>query len=494
MGRINHIKNTGGYLVEEIIKELRSEFNKRKDNLQEDNIRIHIIANTFLECYGYDTKKCIYEAPTGKGYCDMLVPTIGDKALAIEVKTGKRALKIKDIDQVKRYADDKQQRFAILSNGYEYVLLDFNIKSAPIIDGDALKSYVVFWFNIFMARGQELTELKYFKYLSFENLYKRQSALFYCDVAQYREWKLEQGMKQVSWRVYQSTLYSFYDYYSQKVLYQKPFEPEGKRAYETLGMDSIKGFIKERKRGAENISKDTVNNNHTHIYNMLYELKKHGRIGYICLDDSRKQNLVEYEETEQKKNYDTIKTEDIQEVINFLKQGRNSTRDIVLFLLTVTLGLERSQLLELTWNNFDSNFKHIIVDGRKIELCLILQRYLARLYKEKRQNRVKIPHVLQIYYNKQYKPMREWNINDIFDNFAKITNDEKWKNYSPKYVRSCLIKTLFATGYSLEDIIYITGIDIKNLANLIDTDEILERKSEKVNWKQLYNGILCEKA
>ena len=73
--------------MEEIIKELRNEFNKRKDNLQEDNIRIHIIANTFLECYGYDTKKCIYEAPTGKGYCDMLVPTIGDKAIVIEVKT-----------------------------------------------------------------------------------------------------------------------------------------------------------------------------------------------------------------------------------------------------------------------------------------------------------------------------------------------------------------------------------------------------------------------
>ena len=98
-----------------------------------------------------------------------------------------------------------------------------------------------------------------------------------------------------------------------------------------------------------------------------------------------------------------------------------------------------------------------------------------------------------VFYNKQYKPMKEWNINDVFDNFAKITNDEKWKNYSPKYLRCCLIKTLFATGYSLEDIIYITGIDIKNLANLIGTDEILERKNSKISWKQLYDGILCEK-
>ena len=263
------------------------------------------------------------------------------KAIAIEVKTGKKPLKIKDIDQVRGYADSKQQRFVILSNGYEYVLLDFGIDTEPVIDGDASKSYVVFWFDIFQARGKERTELKYFKYLKFENMCKRQSSLFYCDIAQYREWKLEQGMKQVSWNAYRCTLYQFFDFYSKKVLYKNQFEAEGKRAYEIIGMDSIKEFIKERKRNSENVSRDT------------------------------------------------IKAEDIHEVIKFLKQGRNSTRNTVLFLLTVTLGLERSQLLKLTW-----------------------------------------------------------------DNFAKITNDEKWKNYSPKYLRCCLIKTLFSTGYSIEDIIY----------------------------------------
>lgn len=478
--------------MEEIIKELRNEFNRRKDNLQEDNIRIHIIANTFLEYYGYDTKKCIYEAPTGNGYCDMLVPTIGNNAVVIEVKTGKKPLIERDIEQVKRYVSNKKQRYAILSNGYEYVLLDFDIKSEPVIEGESLKSYVVFWFNIFKARGRELTELKYFKYLNFENLCKRQSTFFYSDIAQYREWKLEQGMKPISWNSYRCTLYQFFDFYSQKVLYKQPFETEGKRCYEILGMDSIKKFITERKRDSENISRDTINNNYTHIYNMLYELKKHGKIGYIGLDDSRKQNLVEYEELEQKKTYETIKTEDIHEVIRFLKQRRNSTRDIVLFLLTVTLGLERSQLLELTWDDFGGSFKYIIVDGRKIELCRILQKYLSQLYKEQKQNRVKKPYVLQLYYNKQYKPMKEWNINDIFDNFAKITNDEKWKNYSPKYLRCCLIKTLFSTGYSIEDIIYITGIDIKNLSNLIGTNEILERKNSKISWNKLYDGVLCE--
>lgn len=161
-------------------------------------------------------------------------------------------------------------------------------------------------------------------------------------------------------------------------------------------------------------------------------------------------------------------------------------------MLTVTLGLERSQLLELTWDDFGKGFKYIIIGGRKIELCPILEVYLSQLYKETKQTKAKSPYVFLIYYNKKYKQMREWNINDVFDNFAKITNDEKWKDYSPKYVRSCLIKTLFATGYSLEDIIYITGIDIKNLANYISMDELIERRNGKISWKQLYDGILCE--
>ena len=124
-------------------------------------------------------------------------------------------------------------------------------------------------------------------------------------------------------------------------------------------METIKEFIKARKRNSDNVSYDTVNNNYTHIYNMLYELRKHGKISYISLDDSRKQNLIEYQETEQKKIYEKIETEDVKDIIAFLKQGRNATRDVVLFLLTVTLGLERSQLLELTWDNFGSS---IIVD------------------------------------------------------------------------------------------------------------------------------------
>ncbi len=94
--------------MNEIIKDLRNEFNKRKNDLQEPNIKVHIVTNTFLKYLGYDTDKCIYEAPTGKGYCDILVPTNGDNALVVEVKTGKQPLNEKDIEQIQDYANRKK--------------------------------------------------------------------------------------------------------------------------------------------------------------------------------------------------------------------------------------------------------------------------------------------------------------------------------------------------------------------------------------------------
>ena len=53
-----------------------------------------------------------------------------NRILSIEVKNGKKPINVNDIVQVQRYVTSEGQRFAILSNGYEYVLLDFDIKPA----------------------------------------------------------------------------------------------------------------------------------------------------------------------------------------------------------------------------------------------------------------------------------------------------------------------------------------------------------------------------
>lgn len=298
-------------------------------------------------------------------------------------------------------------------------------------------------------------------------------------------------MKETSWTAYRCTLYSFFDMYSQNKIYKREFESEGKQCYENLSIEDFKEFIKNRKRNKDKSSKKTIENNFSHVYDMLHELKKHGRINNIILSESRMQNLFAYEQTKRKKEFCVIDAENIQIVLEVFMKRKNANRNIVAFLLTISLGLERSQLRVLKWDAFDKNLKHLTIDGRKIEICKVLQDYLHRLLNESKEKKIKSPYVLLTYYNKKYKQISEWGINGIFDELANITNDGRWRDYSPKYLRNCLIMSLFEAEYPLEKIIYITGIDIKNLPNYITTDMILNRKNIKIDWNNLYDGVLC---
>lgn len=480
--------------MKEIIEKIRDEFNRIEDGRQEGNVKYHIIQQLFLKCCGYSMGSLDLEKPTVRGFIDIYVPTNGNEALAVEVKNGKEPLQTRDILQALKYAKQIQQRFALLTNGKEYVLLDFDMESDSQKGNtkESLESYVVFWFNVFKPKGKGLTELKYFKYLSYENLYKNKSTHFFCDIARYREWKFAKGIKENSWTAYRCTLFQFYDFYAQYRKYIYEYESKGKQCYETLGPEDFHEFIRKCKRHKEKSSTRTIESNFSHVYDMLRELKRQGRIANIILSESRTKNLFAYEQTKRKKTFVEITVEDIKTVLDSYKKRKNANRNIVAFLLTITLGLERSQLIDLRWDAFDKKLRCIIIDGRRIEICELLKKYLLYLSEESNKKKTKSPYVLLTCSNGKYNKMSEWGINYIFDELVKITNDEKWGDYSPKYLRNCLILSLFKAKYSLEDIIYITGIDIKNICNYITTDMILERKNSKVNWKKIYDGILCD--
>lgn len=230
---------------------------------------------------------------------------------------------------------------------------------------------------------------------------------------------------------------------------------------------------------------------HSHLRNMLYELEQHGIIRIVGLGNSRKKNLARYKETEPRKPYTELERQDIETILYFLKSLKTSTRDIVIFLMTVTLGLERSQLLQLKWDDFDKGYKHLTVDGRKIVLPKLLQDYVVELKKELEKAKRKNEIVFLKAKKNKLVPMNEWNMNTVFDNFTKISKDKKWEMFSPNYVRSGLILSLYSAKYSIEEIMYITGIDINNISKYISRDEMMKRVNKNINWESLYGGLLC---
>lgn len=478
--KIKYISKEEMRMVDSKIKELRMVFNKWKGELGEEHVRFHIILNTFLPIMNYETDNCRLEEKIGKGFCDILVPIKGKKTLLIEVKNGEHVLTNTDIEQVKRYATSRGQEYAILTNGKEYILLNFNISSQPVASGDVLKSNIVFWFDIFKDKGKELTDLQYFNYLSYENLYDMETTNFFADIAQYKIWKFEDGLSELSWVAYQSTLYNYYDFIAEK--YKKY-----QGIYGRMSEDDFEEFIYTRKRNGTKSSIKTVANNHTHIFDMLSLMKKRGKISHFNFEENRTKSLESFLETENKKIPVRLKGNDISKAVEMYSSKKNSARNIVVYLLCVTLGMERSEILNMKWENFDSDFKHINLYGRKIELNNMLKRYLQLFQKE--QGRKK-GYLFVALYNGKYKKVTESTINDVFNEFKKV--EEYGDVYSPKFLKNCLILSMFYDGYSIEDIIYVTNIDMKNLAKYITTEMIVERRKGTMNWSKLYDGILCE--
>lgn len=462
------------------IKELRMVFNKWKGELAEEHIRFHIILNTFLPLMNYETDNCRLEEKIGKGFCDILVPIKDKKTLLIEVKNGEHVLTNNDIEQVKRYAINRGQEYAILTNGKEYILLNFNIVSQPVASGDVLKSNIVFWFDIFKDKGKDLTDLQYFKYLSCDNIYDMETTNFFADIAQYKIWKFEDGLSELSWVAYQSTLYNYYDFIAEK--YKKY-----QGIYGRVAEDDFEEFICMRKRNGRKSSIKTVANNHTHIFDMLSLLKRRGKISHFNFEENRTKSLESFLATENKKNPIRLNGNHISKAVDMYSSKKNSARNIVVYLMCVSIGMERSVILNMKWEDFDSEFKHVKLYGRKIELNNMLRRYLQLL--QKQQGRKK-GYLFVALYNGKYKKINEATINDVFSEFKKV--EENGDVYSPKYLKNCLIISMFYDGYSIEDIIYVTDIDMKNLAKYITTEMIVERKKGAINWSKLYNGILCE--
>lgn len=246
--------------MENIIKELRRTYKECESDRNEANIKEHVIVRCFLEEYGYDISKCLFEKNLGNGYCDIWYQLGENEGIAIEVKRGDRPIIMSDIRQVMGYAKNKNAEFAILSNGYEFLLLDFNIVPESHIEDEIMKSYIVFWFDIFKVKGSNLTLLRYFKYMSYENIVVSQLTKYFCDIAHYRVWKFSSGvkkdsLKKESWKSYRSTLFCFFDFYGAKM------KKYNLNYYSQIDKDIFDEYMIKCKRNGNKTSKQTMLNN-----------------------------------------------------------------------------------------------------------------------------------------------------------------------------------------------------------------------------------------
>jgi integrase/recombinase XerD len=443
---------------------LKQMYNKFKET-NEENIKIHVVAN-FLEMMGYDRAEFYYEHSMyhKDGRADIAAKIDDVTFLYVEVKTAGNNLSNKEQSQLAQYLHNRGLSWGILTNGKRFILFNDSITSPPNQDRDLMNDKVVFDIDLYNKRQND--KIIYF---SKGNMFDYQITNYFRDIAQFKAIKYPDGGS--SWKQYKGTLNRFFKYYANT---QKRY-----RALEQIRIDEFEDFLKyviESQNAKESKKKmkssDTIESKYAHMrsfFNVL-KVRSHG-FDMEVNEFIKRMNFKEKESIDE----EILSEKNIELLMDFCDEtkGYNAVRDKVIFLLCLCFGLERSTLLKLTFNSIKSN--KLIIGNRVLDLPDKILNLLNELKTEHEKNKIKINYLFCSKYESRYKQPNESTINYVFAKFEKIDkNNPLWKNLSPTYIRTYLIKHLFKNNYSIEEIVYLTGIELPNLSKSITYDEILE--------------------
>lgn len=246
---------------------------------------------------------------------------------------------------------------------------------------------------------------------------------------------------------------------------------ETDNVYDTIELTDFYSYIeKKTKLGKENTLKSAF----FYIKDFMCCMSMKG-----TFDISTKTMLngftVALKKDERRNVFVSDKSDKLKKAIQYLDTGKNKERDVAMFLMELSFGLERRKLRFLKWKeNFGWNNDGSIKDKFKLEEKeMHMPEKLIKALQRLRALGVSGDYVFYRTKDNGEEPIREDVINDVFSKLSKIDpNDEYYKSLTPANIRSSLVRYLLKQGEPLEKIIYLMNIEIWNLGNYISLKDI----------------------
>jgi integrase len=446
-------------------KDLLITFNEIQ-NKSEENIKILIVLE-FLKKLGYnqnqfDFEKFIFHKDKR---VDFIYEDEYKNPIYFETKRGDKDLTSKDIIQIADYLHIRNIEWGFLCNGKRLILINDQIRRVDQTES-SLRDKIVFDINIYSKRDE-----KYIKFLTKEALLQSKITNYFRDITQFKALKFPQGKG--SWNVYKSTLINFFNYYSEKM---------GKyRKLEEILIDDFEMYLRTDQIHKKSLKKSvnseqTFNNKYSHLRSMFIELKKNGVIQSHHFNEDRKTLVKNLDTSRVIRTSNCFNIQNLNAIITFLSKSETSDRDILILYFCIFLGLERSTLVSLKWNMFNSELNKINLPNREIDLPLKITRYLEKIQQQNKKDGIKGDYLFYTKYRKKYNLLSESTINTIFYRLQKINGDEStWENFSPQFIRMNLPKILFNNGFTIEEISYLLAMDLQSLSKLISYNDIISK-------------------
>lgn len=462
----------------QLIKEIRDKINSLP-NLNEKNIKSHVVIDVFLQRLGYDRSICYYEEKCRKDFIDSVIKISENKKLFVEAKNGKKDLTEDDIYQLLKYLTGMNCEWGLLSNGFRYILINNNIKSLDTSKKNLSDKIVL---NISI---NERTDIKYLKYFSQKSIFEDKTTYYFVHIAQFKSYA--SSIAENSWPVYKSTLFNFFDYYANKNGY-KYYSNDINEPLTKIDIEDYFEFIKNKmmnQKGNRKLnSKETIKDNYSYFSSFFKILKQFSYIPDHNFKYSRKEILAKYDDTPKAKKEHYLTNERFEKALIYIHSHKNSDRNTLIFLLCAFNGVERSLVNNLKWDQIDMQHKTIKFGKRTIEMNDLMIMSLNNIKNIK--GRKKNEYVLLKRCKNGYERAKVGVINSVFNDLQHIDeSDAAWKCFSPQYVRSCLIKEMFNNGYFIEQILYEIDLSLLQICDYVSNDDIISLGKKRANSKTI---------
>lgn len=316
------------------------------------------------------------------------------------------------------------------------------------------------------------TDQNYLDFFSYENILgNKPNTYYFKDILQYKNRNYKGSEK--SWPAYSSTLKRFFSFISGDVGYDNN---DNSNVYNEIELKDFYRYIEEKTKLKK---ENTLKNVFFYLKDFMDYNSDRGtfHIGTQEMLDGFSRTL------KKDGRQDVIDKEKLKRAIQYLNTGKNAERDVAMFLMELSFGLERRKLRLLKWKEnvrFDRNNnieEDLIIDGKKKQM----PKKLITALKKLKELRIEGEYVFYRTKENGREPIRDDVINEVFNKIAKKDPyDEFYKALTPANIRGSLVRYLLKKGEALEKIINMMNLEIHNLGNYIslkDIENIMEERT-----------------
>jgi len=382
----------------------------------------------------------------------------------IEVKRKDDKLDDKSIDQLSKYLNQNGVDWGMLTNGYRYLLINnTTLSKIPSVNRIVI--------DISLKNLQKFErDIKYFMY---DSLFKNSQTkyLILPPLYNYFNKHLESTIKNINCVLseYSRYLASIFTQYDETNI--KPY--------------TFMQFLFSKTQ-EDSYSKCTFENHYRYIKSACTLFKEKGYLKDNYFSNSSEEDFLShfvFKESKFNDNTYPITNDEINKLLEYFEtHTRESERNKLMVLLTLYCALDLDELQNLKRDYFlPEKMLLKFPDGRQIKLTESLNYLVFNHIKKTQKDKIHCEYMFYSKYGKEYDKISRANINAIISqNFNKLgITKERQKVLIPSFIRSSVIKRMFDSGFSIEDIICLTGLSLTGIGQYITFEDILKRHTIK---------------